>query len=81
MATLNWKTPNGTTGSLNFSDIFMLSIGTEIPANADLDTYKTPGTYYAQDSTRAKTLSNCPYTSSNFKLVVMTGGDAVSICI
>ena len=44
--------------------------GTEIPANADLNTYTTPGTYYSPDSTRTKTLTNRPFDVSGFKLFV-----------
>ena len=64
----------------SLSHLFDLSLtnATAIPANADLDDYKTPGVYYAPDSTRAKTLSNCPHTSSGFKLVVMENGSASS---
>lgn len=47
------------------------SSGTAITENADLNTYTTPGVYYAIQATAA-TLSNCP-TSSGFKLVVERG--------
>lgn len=60
----------------SLSHLFDLSLteAVEIPANADLDDYKTPGVYYAPSSTRAGTLSHCPHTTSNFKLVVMDNG-------
>lgn len=48
----------------------ILNFGTVIPNNADLNTYITPGTYYIASSAGSKTLQNCPYTESGFKLLV-----------
>ena len=45
--------------------------GTEIQQNADLNNFSTPGNYYASSSTTTNTLSNCPFTGSGLKLVVM----------
>lgn len=46
-----------------------LSGGTAIPANADLDSYKTLGNYCCDTSAVAATLQNCP-TNIAFKMVV-----------
>ena len=42
-----------------------------IPMNADLNNYTTPGTYYSGGSTYSASYSNCPHTSSGFKMIVM----------
>ena len=48
--------------------------GEEIPANADLDSYTTPGSYYAVQATAA-TVTNCPVTDYHFRLeVIRTAG-------
>lgn len=44
-------------------------VGTAIPQNADLNTYKTNGKYYAGSESLAQTLLNCP-TSTNFVMFV-----------
>lgn len=44
--------------------------GIEIPENADLHTYTTPGVYYSPSSTRSATLTNVPTTGAGFRLVV-----------
>ncbi len=54
---------------INFVDRVSLSLGTEIPENADLDEYKTPGTYQCSYDSVAATISNRP-TGSAFKLLV-----------
>ena len=41
-----------------------------IPSNSDLNDYLTPGIYTCRSSSAAKTLLNCPHTSSNFKMIV-----------
>ena len=48
--------------------------GTAIAKNTDLDTILTAGTYYSVDSTTTNTLSNCPYSGSNMKMVVQYDG-------
>ena len=48
--------------------------GTKIADNTDLNTLKTPGTYYCPGSTNAATYTNCPYTGANFKLIVRMDG-------
>lgn len=48
--------------------------GTKIASNTDLNTLKTAGTYYCENSTTAVTLTNCPYTASNFKLKIQFNG-------
>ena len=49
---------------------------TRILANADLNDYLTPGIYTCSTTAIAKTLLNCPHTSSNFKMIINqnTGG-------
>lgn len=42
-----------------------------IPAGADLNNYTTAGTYLSRNATNSATLVNTPYTSGNFKLVVV----------
>lgn len=44
--------------------------GTEIPSNANLNNYTTPGTYRSPSGTVSATLSNAPYTTTGFKLEV-----------
>ena len=68
---------DGGTGATTAADAiaalkgFDLDKGTEIPANANLNNYTTPGVYYSPDATRSATLTNAPLTTSGFKLVVM----------
>lgn len=65
---------------VHFGDVFsngvlmlpFLTVGKAIPANADLNNYKTAGVYYAQLSV-ASTLSNSSITTVPFKLIVMPG--------
>ena len=45
-----------------------------IPENSDLNDYTTAGTYRATSSTTSATLSNCPVSSSAFKLFVIEVG-------
>lgn len=44
----------------NLSNYWSLYAGTEIPANADMHDYKTPGNYYHPQSATVKSLLNCP---------------------
>lgn len=48
----------------------ILSQGTNIPDNSDLNTYITPGTYYVAASANTATIKNAPRTGSGFKLIV-----------
>lgn len=48
--------------------------GTEILSNSDLNNYFTPGIYYCPNASVASSLSNCPWASSNFKLIVYKAG-------
>lgn len=41
-----------------------------LPNGADLNDYSEPGTYLCYSATVAASLLNCPFTASNFKLVV-----------
>jgi hypothetical protein len=50
--------------------VYSLNVGSNIPSNADLNEYVTPGTYSAANSSIASTLSNTPVTDTGFKLVV-----------
>lgn len=43
-----------------FANTYMLSGGTEIPSNADLNEYKDVGNYYCMFDSIAGTLPNCP---------------------
>lgn len=58
---------NGTGDPVGNTEFF--KIGTPIPANADLNTYKTDGKYYQTGD--VATLLNCP-TQYNFALYVLT---------
>ena len=66
--------------AVNGTDVSVKNVGTTfnldrtdrtIPNSADLNTYTTPGTYYCGGSTQASSYSNCPHTSSGFKMIVM----------
>ena len=55
----------------DFSSVYTLEVaGTEIPANADLNNYTTPGAYYSNNSEITQSLGNCPLTQNGFKLIV-----------
>ena len=41
-----------------------------IPANADLDSYTNPGTYYCSSTSDVGTITNCPVTTA-FRVDVM----------
>ena len=56
------------TSKIGILDI--LGRGTNIPANTDLNTMTTIGTYYSQDSTRTGTLVNKPFSNSGFNMIV-----------
>ncbi|MBO7452125.1 MAG: hypothetical protein J6U54_17490 [Clostridiales bacterium] len=48
-------------------------LGLTIPANADLNSYTTPGVYNSLDGTKVtNTLSNCPITTYGFRLEVVS---------
>lgn len=47
---------------------------TEIPANADLNNYTTPGSYFSPSSATSATMTNAPTTASRFVLYVVTMG-------
>lgn len=49
--------------------VYSLNAGSNIPSNADLNEYVTPGTYYCNASTAA-TLSNAPVSNSGIHLIV-----------
>ena len=51
------------------SNYYQVTNGTNIPENADLNTYTTPGTYQAANDTIGKTIKNTPY-NYGFKLIV-----------
>ena len=56
---------------------------TSIPNGADLDSYTTAGNYYVVNATTAASLSNTPYTSGLFRLIVseITGPSRVQIIL
>ena len=47
-------------------------IGTSIPANSDLNDYRTGGNFYAVNSSVANSISNIPVSGSGFRLIVHT---------
>ncbi len=49
---------------------YSLKDATEIPAGADLNSYAGFGNYVSTNAARSKTLKNCPWTDSGFKLIV-----------
>ena len=52
----------------------MLSGGTAIHANADMDDYVTPGNYFCQSNVVAGTLSNCPFSHAFVLKVEFSNG-------
>ena len=67
------------------SNTIVLTIGkmTSIPNGADLNSYTTAGNYYSQNSSTSASLSNTPYTSGLFRLIVseITGSSRVQIIL
>jgi hypothetical protein len=52
--------------------IDIVSRGTQIPKNADLNDYTTPGKYYSPNTAWSGTISNKPYTQmAGFSLYVL----------
>ena len=49
---------------------YSLKDAAEIPAGADLNSYTGFGNYVSTNEARSKTLKNCPWTGSGFKLIV-----------
>ena len=47
--------------------------GTEIPANSDLNDYKTFGSYFVEASQIAVTVKNTPWTTNGYRLIVQAG--------
>lgn len=80
---MSWMTNNalqishGGTGATSVADAnnnlgsMNISVGTNIPANSDLDTYTSTGTYYVATQADAATIANMPATVSGCKLIVM----------
>ena len=54
-------------------DRLQLTIGTSITSGSDLNTFKTPGKYYCESGTVAKTLTNAPFSDAGFGLIVTDG--------
>lgn len=52
----------------------LLSGGTEIKSNDDLNTFKTVGNYYCRNSATAATLSNCPISTWFYMRVSLNDG-------
>lgn len=53
-----------------FGMTYNLGIATDIPNNADLNTYTDAGTFKTGGNATAATLSNCPVTGITFKMTV-----------
>lgn len=54
----------------NMDDVDVLRAGkTEIPANSDLDTFTTPGTYKVASAANAANLTHSPVTNHAFKMI------------
>lgn len=62
---------NTISSDLETVEAFIGGSGTEIPANADINNYKTPGKYYSPDTARTSTLKNCP-AGAGFTLDILT---------
>lgn len=68
---------NGGTGATNEGAaanglaVPSLVAGTAIPSGSNLDDYKTAGNYRAESAAMAATITNTPYTSGAFNLLVM----------
>ena len=56
---------------------------TSIPNGSDLDSYATAGNYYVVNASTAASLSNTPYTTGLFRLIVseITGTSRVQIIL
>jgi len=52
------------------SGYYSLKDAAEIPSGADLNSYTDFGNYVSTNEARSKTLKNCPWTGSGFKLIV-----------
>ena len=51
--------------------------GTNIPENADMNNYTTPGNYYCISDSAARTLKNCPFTHAFTLKVEYSRGNSV----
>ena len=58
----------------SLSDSFTNFRHTVITSNSDLNDLTIPGFYSASSSAIATSLSNCPYTSAGFSMIVMPRG-------
>lgn len=61
------------------NEYYMLTSGTEIPGNADMDTYKTPGNYYIKSAPTSSpnNVQNAPFTRAfTLKVEYANGSDA-----
>lgn len=54
------------------SQIDILRQGTEIIENANMNDYMEIGAYYSPNSARTATLTNCPWSGSGFKAIVLS---------
>ena len=52
--------------------------GTNIPANSDINNYKTPGKYYSSSTSATSTMSNAPVTGGFSLFVIILGFDWVN---
>ena len=68
------KTVLGALDELNGKS-YLLKGGTNIPENADMNNYTTPGNYYCISDSAARTLKNCPFTHAfTLKVEYSRGG-------
>ena len=51
---------------------------TAIASNADLNSYRTPGSYKCTNGTTAATLSNTPFTTGGFALYVISTSNSTT---
>lgn len=59
-------------------DIDWATNGTNIPANSDINNYKTPGKYYSSSTSATSTMSNAPVTGGFSLFVVILGYDWIN---
>ena len=65
-----------TGGAANNLQVYSINNGTDIPANSNLDNYKTIGNYVCGSSKNAATMSNIPVSSAfTMKVYGSTGSD------
>ena len=67
-------TINGQTAAVMATIVAMFATAGEmLESGDDIHDFKSPGAYYAQDSTKAASIANVPYKSTGFKVFVIRG--------